>query len=235
MKHKIITTADGSKTIHLTEWNETYHSKHGAIQEAEHVYIRAGLDFWLKSGKAEVLNILEIGFGTGLNAFLSSIYANQNQIKLNYHSIEKYPISQQMIDEVNYAEILKVNDIEFHNLHNVEWEKSIEIHEYFKLKKLKADLQTFESDIQFDIIFFDAFGPRVQPELWEKSVLQKCYDLLNENAVWVTYSCKGQVKRDLKDVGFKVENIPGPPGKREMLRAVKFHAKTRRRKESNKP
>ena len=234
MKHKIITTADGSKTIHLPEWNETYHSKHGAIQEAEHVYIQAGLDFRLKSNKTKVLNILEFGFGTGLNAFLSLLYAQQNQVKLNYHSIEKYPISQQMIDEVNYAEILGVDNKEFYSLHDVEWQRSIAIHEFFKLKKLKADLRAFENDIQFDVIFFDAFGPRVQPELWEKSVLQKCYDMMNEDAVWVTYSCKGQVKRDLQDVGFYVEKIPGPPGKREMLRAVKSLAKSQRRKESKK-
>ena len=208
----------------MPEWNETYHSKHGAIQEAKHVYIQAGLDFWLKSNKTKILNILEIGFGTGLNALLSSIYANKNQIKFNYHSIEKYPISQQVIDEFNYPEILMVNRKELNILHSVEWEKSIDIHEFFKLKKLKADLRTFESNIQFDVIFFDAFGPRVQPELWEKSVLQKCYNMMNENAVWVTYSCKGQVKRDLQDIGFFVETIPGPPGKREMLRAVKFLA-----------
>lgn len=226
MKHKIIITADGSKTIHLPEWNETYHSKHGAIQEAEHVYIQVGLDFWLKSNEAEVLNVLEIGFGTGLNAFLSSLYTKQNQVKLNYHTIEKYPISQQMIDEVNYSEILSVDNKEFNNLHDIEWEKSTEIHEFFKFKKLKVDLRTFENDIQYDVIFFDAFGPRVQPDLWEKSVLQKCYDMMDENAVWVTYSCKGQVKRDLQDIGFYVEKIPGPPGKREMLRAVKSLTKS---------
>lgn len=222
MKHKIITTADGSKTIHFPDWNESYHSKHGAIQEAMHVYILAGLDYRIKRHNDKALSILEIGFGSGLNAFLSSIYAKQNRLKLNYHTIEKYPLSHQIIDKVNYAEILNVNILEFTKLHDVEWEESIEIDEFFRLKKIQTDLLSFESQDCYDVIFFDAFGPRVQTELWENPVLQKCFDMMAKNAVWLTYSCKGSVRRDLLNIGFEVEKIPGPPGKREMLRATKI-------------
>jgi len=220
-KIKIITTADGSKTIYFPKWNESYHSQHGAIQEAKHVYIQAGLDFRYKKWKDKTLNILEIGFGTGLNAFLSSIYAKQNQVKLNYYGIEKYPLSSEIIDEIDYAEVIKTDGKSFAKLHDTEWAKSTEIHDLFKLKKIKTDFRNYESQHCFDIIFFDAFGPRVQPDLWERPVLQKCSDMMTKKAVWVTYSCKGSVRRDLLDLGFKVEKILGPPGKREMMRAIK--------------
>lgn len=222
MKKQIITTADGSKTIHFPEWNESYHSKHGAIQEAKHVYIKSGLDFRRKQEDASSLNVLEFGFGTGLNAFLTAVYAKENQVKITYHSIEKYPLNQKEIDSVNYAEILKTNNSEFDSLHSIEWEKSIKINDYLKLKKIQTDFKYFETENIYDVIFFDAFGPRVQPELWNKSLLQMCFDLLATKGVWVTYSCKGSVRRDLRDIGFQVEKIPGPPGKREMLKAIKF-------------
>ena len=221
MKQQIITTADGSKTIYLPEWNESYHSQHGAILEAKHVYIQAGLDFRFKNHSDKALNILEIGFGTGLNAFLSSIYAKQNLIRLNYQAIEKFPLSDQVINDIDYAQALKADIDDFKKLHEIEWERSIEINRFFKLKKLKADLITFKSQNQFDIVYFDAFGPRVQPELWAKPILEKLYNMMSENGVWVTYSCKGSVRRDLQSIGFEVEKISGPPGKRDMLRAFK--------------
>lgn len=222
MKKQIITTADGSITIHFPEWNESYHSKHGAIQEAQHVYIKSGLNFRHTQHQSLKLNVLEFGFGTGLNAFLSAIYAINNPIKIAYHSIEKYPLSQEFINDVNYAEILKVDNLDFDHLHNIEWEKSVAIHDYFQLKKIRGDFQTFNTKQKYDVIFFDAFGPRVQPELWGRPLLKKCYDMMSKYGVWVTYSCKGSVKRDLEDIGFQVEKIAGPPGKREMLRALKI-------------
>ena len=222
MKKQIITTADGSKTIHFPEWNESYHSKHGAIQEAKHVYIESGLDFRQKQDDALSLNVLEFGFGTGLNAYLTAIYAKKNQIKITYHSVEKYPLGLEDISNFNFGNILKAKSIDYKKLHLIEWEKPIKISDEFQLNKIQADFKNFESQNKYDIIFFDAFGPRVQPELWDKPLLQKCFDLLAPNGVWVTYSCKGSVRRYLQDIGFQVEKIAGPPGKREMLRAIKF-------------
>ena len=222
MKKQIITTADGSKTIHFPEWNESYHSKHGALQEAQHVYIQSGLVHRVQKDIPETLNLLEIGFGTGLNAMLSLLFAQENQLKINYHSLEKFPLEKTTLNELSYAELFSSESSLFERLHAVEWEKQIEITPLFSLKKINTDLRVFQTDSKYDLIYFDAFGPRVQPELWVKPILQNMYDMLNTNGVWVTYSCKGSVRRDLLDIGFQVEKIPGPPGKREMLRAIKI-------------
>ena len=221
MEKQIITTADGSKTIHFPEWNESYHSKHGALQEALHVYIKSGLVYRSQDQLTKTLSILEIGFGTGLNTMLSLLFAKENHLKINYHSLEKYPLEKSTLRELDYVALFSSESHVFQNLHEVEWEKEQEITPFFNLKKIKADLIEFQSLTRFDLIFFDAFGPRVQPELWAKPILQNTYNILNPGGVWVTYSCKGQVKRDLQDIGFQVKKIPGPPGKREMLRAVK--------------
>jgi tRNA U34 5-methylaminomethyl-2-thiouridine-forming methyltransferase MnmC len=222
VKKQIITTADGSKTIHFPEWNESYHSKHGALQEAQHVYIQSGLVHRVQKDIPETLNLLEIGFGTGLNAMLSLLFAQENQLKINYHSLEKFPLEKTTLNELSYAELFSSESSLFERLHAVEWEKQIEITPLFSLKKINTDLRVFQTDSKYDLIYFDAFGPRVQPELWVKPILQNMYDMLNTNGVWVTYSCKGSVRRDLLDIGFQVEKIPGPPGKREMLRAIKI-------------
>lgn len=222
MKTQIITTADGSKTIHFPEWNESYHSRHGALQEAEHVYIQSGLAFRTKKDSPSTFNILEIGFGTGLNAMLSLLFAKKHNLKINYHSIEKFPLDKSVLNALNYTELFSLESDSFEDLHRVEWEKTIKINPYFNLKKLNSDLKDFQSESLYDLIYFDAFGPRVQPELWEKTILQNMYDALKPQGIWVTYSCKGSVRRDLQDIGFQVEKIPGPPGKREMLRATKF-------------
>jgi len=222
LERKIITTSDGSKTIHFPEWNESYHSKHGALQEAKHVYIQSGLEHRVNSNLPKSIKILEIGFGTGLNAMLSILFAGQNDIKIYYYTIEKYPLENSVLNDLNYAELFSSKSTTFKKLHQTEWEKEVEIQPNFILKKVKTDLKNFQPEPVFDLIYFDAFGPRVQPELWEKTILQNMYNALRPNGVWVTYSCKGSVRRDLIDIGFNVEKIPGPPGKREMLRAVKL-------------
>jgi tRNA U34 5-methylaminomethyl-2-thiouridine-forming methyltransferase MnmC len=219
LKKVLITTKDGSKTIHFPEWNESYHSQHGAITEALHVYIESGLAYRLKSKPQETIRILEMGFGTGLNTYLTYTFARENNLNLNYTSIEKYPVSDEEIRQLNY-----VKDDEkpvFRKLHQVPWGDFHLISDRFQLKKLKIDIDAFQTNDLYDVIYFDAFGPRVQPHLWHNSILENMYHHLNSEGVWVTYCCKGSVRRDLIEIGFQVEKIPGPPGKREMLRAVK--------------
>ncbi len=222
LKSQIIITADGSKTIHFPEWNESYHSKHGALQEAKHVYIQSGLAYHIEKYASKTINLLEIGFGTGLNAMLSYLFAKEKNININYHSLEKYPLQSSALKELNYTEFFTKESDVFEKLHSTKWELSTEINSSFTLKKIETDLKHFQSESVYDLIYFDAFGPRVQPVLWEKTILQNMYNALKTNGIWVTYSCKGQVKRDLQAIGFHVEKIHGPPGKREMLRATKI-------------
>ena len=235
MKRKIITTADGSKTIHIEDWNEQYHSKHGAIQEAQHVFIKEGLVYFLSNCHLESfdcaqdklyqkasVNILEIGFGTGLNAFLTLLEADNLKVNINYVGVEAFPVSMDEINQLNYVELISAeNQAVFNALHKVSWEKEHYITSNFKLQKR----QQFFSDIidtnAFDLIYFDAFGARVQPELWSKSIFESMYKALKPNGVLVTYAAIGEVKRNMQALGFTVERLKGPPGKRHMLRATK--------------
>lgn len=222
MKRKIITTADGSKTIHLEAWNEHYHSKHGAIQEAKHVFIKHGLHHFVDKTECRELAILELGFGTGLNAFLTCIEAEILNLQIGYFGIEGYPVSKEEIDQLNYTELVsKDHEGHFQSIHKCPWEEACNITSFFKLTKKKQLFSEINAQHTFDIIYFDAFGPRVQPELWTEAHFEKMYNALKENGVLVTYSAKGDVKRALKANGFTVERLQGPPGKRHMLRATK--------------
>lgn len=230
MKREIIITADGSKTIQIPEWNEQYHSKHGAIQEANHVFIKHGLHhFWhkelnpSKDLKSYNTSILEIGFGTGLNAFITLLEAQKAELNINYCGVEAYPVSENEIKALNYTDTLKAENSEnlFQKLHETSWEeKHIITHNFTLLKQ--QQLFSEINDIEFyDIIYFDAFGARVQPELWTETIFEIMYKALKPNGILVTYSAKGSVRRAMQAVGFTVERLPGPPGKREMLRATK--------------
>ena len=222
MKREIITTADGSKTIFIPDWDENYHSKHGALQEALHVFIEAGLKY--KQQEKSDLNILEIGFGTGLNAILTAIYAAKQNLEVEHHGLEAYPVSEEEIVALDYASLDEIKDnVETYNkLHASTWNELNRITPLFSLKKIEQTLEKYApTSNTFDIIYFDAFGPRVQEEMWSLPIFEKLFNSLKANGVLVTYCAKGQVKRDLKAVGFSVESIPGPPGKREMTRAVK--------------
>jgi len=222
MKRNIITTKDGSKTIHLPDWNESYHSQHGAYQEAMHVFIQSGLQY-LQREKSQ-LAILEIGFGTGLNALITLNEAILMQKLIKYDGLEAYPVSAEEWNAMDYTKIEALKSLKEENeqLFQLTWNKWHEINPFFSLYKRKEILQDFKPENQvYDLIYFDAFGPRVQPEMWTTSIFEKLYESLNEGGIFVTYCCKGQVRRDLIDVGFEVEKIPGPPGKREMLRARK--------------
>ena len=229
MKRKIITTADGSKTIQIEDWNEQYHSMHGAIQEAKHVFIKHGLHHVchfdnnivdMEEPQQEI-SVLEIGFGTGLNAFITCLEAVNLKFKINYVGVEAYPVSLDEIHQLNYAEQLGVSNTLFSNIHNCSWEKVHEIHSKFSLTKQQKYFKDISEKNAFNLIYFDAFGARVQPELWTESIFKTMYKALKYKGVLVTYSAKGSVRRALQSVGFVVERLVGPPGKREMLRATK--------------
>lgn len=219
MKREILQTADGSTTIHLPDWNEQYHSKHGAIQEAYHVFIKNGLD----QVSSRKISILEIGFGTGLNAFITFLEAQNTSKIIDYVGVEAYPVLASEIDQLNYVTQLKAenNKAIFDEFHQSSWETKHPISSFFSLTKRQQFFQDIDDENAFDLIFFDAFGARVQPELWTEHVFEKMYKALKNNGILVTYAAKGSVRRALITVGFKVERLQGPPGKREMLRGVK--------------
>jgi len=219
MKREIIHTSDGSTTIHLPDWNEHYHSKHGAIQEAKHVFIKNGLSLF--EGKS--IAIMEIGFGTGLNAFITFLEAPQLNQVIDYVGVEAYPVSAEEVSGMNYVLELDAEKYSaiFEQLHTANWEEKIAISDSFSLTKRKLFFNEIDDVEKFDLIYFDAFGYRVQPELWSTEIFQRMYDSLKPNGVLVTYAARGVVKRSMVEVGFTVEKLAGPPGKREMFRANK--------------
>lgn len=219
MKRNIITTADGSKTIQIEDWNEQYHSIHGAVQEAQHVFIKHGLH----AVKLNNINLLEVGFGTGLNAFITLLEAEKSQIQINYTGVEAYPVLEEELAQLNYASALNAeNRIEdFWKLHSSDWELGCEITENFKLTKQQKFFNDIDESEAYHLIYFDAFGARVQPELWDEAMFKRMYKALKNDGILVTYAAKGSVRRAMQSAGFLVEKLPGPPGKREMLRALK--------------
>ena len=220
MKHEIIITKDGSTSIYIPEWDETYHSKFGAIQEAKHVFIKNGLALF-----EDVLeiSILEIGFGTGLNAFITMLEAEHRQIKVNYVAVEAYPVAFEDIVQLNYATQLEVpnRQADFEHLHTLPWEETIEVTPYFTLTKRKQFFNDITDENTFDLIYFDAFGYNVQPELWNEAIFEKMYVALKNKGILTTYACRTTIKNAMQAVGFETKKLPGAPGKREMLRALK--------------
>ena len=223
MKRKIIKTGDGSVTIHLPDWNEQYHSKHGAIQEARHVFLKMGLEKLLEVQHQQIA-ILEIGFGTGLNALLTALEAENRNLKIDYTGVEAYPVEAEEIQQLNYPEETGepgAADI-FQRMHNSAWETAEMISPFFDLTKQQKRFTEITDSELYDLIYFDAFGARVQPELWTEELFGIMYKALKKNGILVTYAAKGSVRRAMIACGFLVEKLPGPPGKREMLRAVKL-------------
>jgi len=209
-------TDDGSKTLFLPEMNETYHSIFGAKTESEHVFIKAGYKLFAQ----QKLNILEIGMGTGLNVFLTYLHHNNDNKEIYFETLEKYPLNEHLYKELNYA-ITDENKLIFSQIHTSNWNEIIYLNKSFLLHKKQIDLLDFSSENKFDLVYFDAFDPAKQPELWTEKVFQNIYNHMNTDGILVTYSAKGIVRRAMQSVGFKVERIPGPPGKREMIRASK--------------
>ncbi len=218
MKRIFKITEDGSHTLYIPELDEHYHSVYGAIQEAVHVYINAGLNFCDK----KKINIFEAGFGTGLNTFLTYIETEKQGKEINYTSTELYPLEKDIIDNLNYSETIGYNkpDI-FKSIHEASWNEETEISSHFKLNKIQTDLTIHKFKGPYDIVYYDAFAPEVQPELWSTDIFKKIYDSLSPGGILTTYCVKGIVKRALLECGFEIKRLPGPPGKREMLRAIK--------------
>jgi len=213
-------TSDGSTTIHLPDWNEQYHSRHGAIQEAYHVFLNNGFDVL----KQKEINILEIGFGTGLNCFITFLEAEKKDKNIEYVGVEAYPVVKDEIDKLNYVSELKVQEKQavFEKIHTVSWEEEHPVSATFSLIKRKQFFKNIDDKDRFDLIYFDAFGARVQPELWTEEIFSRMFMALKNGGILVTYSAKGSVRRNMQSVGFSVERLPGPPGKREMLRGKKM-------------
>ena len=219
MKRKIITTADGSKTIQISDWDEQYHSKHGAIQEAYHVFIEHGLSLFID----RKISILEIGFGTGLNAFITFLEAEKRKLQVKYRGIEKYPVSSEELQQLTYVSELNAEKFKstFFKMHQFPWGEEVAISDGFFMTKQQKYFSEINDKEAFDLIYFDAFGARVQPELWTEAIFSIMFNAMKNDGILVTYAAKGSVRRAMQAVGFTVERLPGPPGKREMLRAKK--------------
>lgn len=222
MLRQPIITKDGSHTIAVPEMNVTYHSHHGAIQESTHVYINAGLKYMSNTLKVPEACIFEMGFGSGLNALLTLVEAERQQQKIHYTTIELFPLQVDEIILLNYCEQLHRKDLEpvFQQLHQCDWEKDISITPFFTLHKIKNALQNFTASKPHNLIFYDAFAPSAQPELWTKEIFEKLYQILLPGGILLTYCSKSDVRRAMQAAGFIVEKIPGPRGKREMVRAT---------------
>ena len=219
MNRKLVKTEDGSHTIYVPELGEHYHSIHGAIRESEHIFIQAGF----MNNEKDPVRILEFGMGTGLNVLLTYIHSVRTGRKVDYHTIEKYPVTRTEKELLNLSELTDCKDPKiFDKIHDSPWGELIKIDHSFRLYKEKADFRDVNLQGPFDVIYFDAFAPEVQPALWGEQIFQNIYNVAAPGAVLTTYSAKGLVRRHLKAVGFRVEKLPGPPGKREITRAVKY-------------
>lgn len=222
MNRKVVKTADGSDTILVDELGVSYHSKHGAIQESIHVFIEAGLAFYkTQMPDKQSIRVFEMGLGTGLNALLTCQYAHKNSVNISYTAVEQYPATKEEVSVLNYSSLLQDDTNILPNIHASEWEKTTGISDTFSFKKVHTSLQEYVPDAQYDIVYYDAFAPNAQPELWTTDIFSKLYSMMSDNAMLVTYCSKGDVRRAMLSVGFDVQKIPGPPGKREMLRATK--------------
>ena len=214
----VVLTSDGSHTLYVPEIDECYHSTHGAIQESQHIFIETALRHCAKSE----IRILEIGFGTGLNALLTFAEAEKSGKRIFYHSLEKYPVSKEKARQLNYSTLCEMNDNHiFEALHKAEWNCAVNITENFTLEKTECDFTEYDLPYTYDVIYVDAFSPEKQPEMWSKDQFAKVFAAAENAATLSTYCAKGWVRRAMQAAGFKVERLPGPPGKREILRAGK--------------
>ena len=215
----ILSTLDNSNTLKNSVIDEHYHSTNGAITESKHVFIASAYE---KSISQKSLHVLEIGFGTGLNCLLTQQKAEELHLHTYYYGIEKFPVPFDIIQLLNYSQQLNTLNEPFELIHKAQWGCNVNISEYFTITKLQTDLTELQiPNIGFDVVYFDAFSPDIQPEMWAEPVFKAIFESMNSQGILTTYCAKGEVRRTLQRVGFKVERLPGPPGKREMIRATK--------------
>lgn len=218
MKREIINTEDGSSTLYVPELDEHYHSIYGAITESMHIFINYGFNCI----DSQDISIFEVGFGTGLNSFLTFREAKKQKKKVIYDSVELYPLTENEYLRLNYVSKHENDFLFFIKMHSSDWDIEQKINDNFLLKKITGSIETINIEKEkYDLIYFDAFAPEVQPELWKKEIFQSLYNSLKPNGILTTYCSKGVVRRTLKEVGFKIEKLPGPPPKREIVRAIK--------------
>ncbi|HEY9006273.1 MAG TPA: tRNA (5-methylaminomethyl-2-thiouridine)(34)-methyltransferase MnmD [Ohtaekwangia sp.] len=220
MSVEIITTSDGSHSLLNTALDETYHSRHGAMQESIHVFIKEGLNHLRSIHASNSISILEVGFGTGLNALLTVQQAPEISADIHYTSLETYPVPEEIWSKLNYMDAVGLKE-RFDQLHQAPWNQEVKILPNFTLQKLTIPLQQIDFSNRFDLVYFDAFAPNKQPDMWTVDVLAKVVTAMKAKSIFVTYCAKGQLKRDLKSLGLTVETLAGPPGKKEMVRGLK--------------
>ena len=219
MDTKLILTQDGSHTLYVPGMDEHYHSRFGALTESKHIFINAGLAS-LPPGE---ISVLEVGFGTGLNALLTALHAGREKIRIIYTTLEKYPLDPSLVSRLNYGTLTGEGGTELLiAIHQAPWNTPVAITEWFTMEKRQTDLTAEAPSGVYDLVYFDAFGPDKQPEMWSEDVMHRIASALHPGSVFVTYSAKGNLKRMLRSMGFEVEHLPGPPGKRVFTRAVKI-------------
>ena len=218
MQRRIILTADGSHTVEVPDMQVTYHSRHGAVQESMHVFLRAGLDEARQRFPGEELAVFETGFGSGLNALLTAMEAGKAPLRILYTAVEAFPLNAEEVRLLNYGKELGEEDL-FGKLHDAPWDEEAVIHSAFTLLKVRGRLQDFTPGHRFHLVYYDAFAPSAQPELWTEAIFRQLYGMLHPDGILTTYCSKGDVRRALQAAGFIVTKLPGPPGKREMVRA----------------
>lgn len=213
-----VITADGSATLFTSQYRAHYHSLNGALQESLHIFINAGFNYI----KKPEIKVLEVGYGTGLNALLTAIEADKRRVKTIYHGIDKHPLTSKLIDQLNYQSNLdNQGGLFLEKIKSAPWNEIFLVNSFFTILKIDADIIKYDIPESFDVIYFDAFAPDDQPEIWQPEVFKKLFSCLHPNGILVTYCSKGIVKRTLRDTGFSVERLSGPPGKRHMIRAIK--------------
>ena len=221
MERRVIKTKDGSDTIEVEELGVCYHSRHGALQESIHVYIETGLSYYREQNpEKQIVTVFEMGLGTGLNAVLTAQLADKEELSINYHSIELSPLAIEDIMALNYSRLLKDEKL-IGEIHNCPWGMPNKISKFFTVTKTKGKLEEYIAPIPLDVVYYDAFAPSAQPELWTEEIFKQLHSMMSEQGVLVTYCSKGDVRRAMSAAGFDVQKTQGPPGKREMLRAIK--------------